>query len=175
MEKDGDEKMKGIKKKKNNKFILDACCGGRMFWENKNHPNAIFQDIRKDVLPLKKKYGMNFSVEPDKIGDFREMDFEDKTFKMVIFDPPHLFMNKTAWMAKKYGTLKGTDWKEDLRKGFQECWRVLDDFGTLIFKWNDQCLDIKEVSPLFPAKPIIFNKIGTKGKRTYWYVFLKLT
>ena len=26
-------------------------------------------------------------------------------------------MNKTAWMAKKYGTLKGTDWKEDLKKG----------------------------------------------------------
>lgn len=157
-----------------NKYILDVCCGGRMFWENKKHPNAVFQDIRKDVLPLKKQYGMNFTVEPDVIGDFRKMDFEDKSFKMVIFDPPHLFMNKTAWMAKKYGTLKGIDWKEDLKKGFKECWRVLDNFGTLIFKWNDQELNIKEIRPLFPAEPIIFNRVGTKGKRTYWFVFLKL-
>lgn len=25
----------------NNKFILDACCGGKMFWFNKNHPNTM--------------------------------------------------------------------------------------------------------------------------------------
>ena len=156
------------------KFILDACCGGRMFWKNKKHPNAIFQDIRKDILPLKEQYGLNFTIEPDIIGDFRNMDFKDKSFKMVIFDPPHLFMNKTAWMAKKYGTIKGTDWKEDLRKGFKECWRVLDNFGTLIFKWNNQSIDIKEVKLLFPEEPIIFNRIGTKGKSTYRFVFMKI-
>ncbi len=156
------------------KFILDACCGGRMFWENKNHPNAIFQDIREDILPLKEKYGINFSVEPDVIGDFRSMKFEDKVFKMVIFDPPHLFMNKTTWMVKKYGTLKNTNWKKDIKRGFDECWRVLDNFGTLVFKWNDQSIDIKEIRPLFPSNPIIFNKIGTKGKRTYWFIFMKI-
>jgi hypothetical protein len=36
------------------KFILDACCGCRMFWFNKKHPNAIFIDRRererKDLL-----------------------------------------------------------------------------------------------------------------------------
>jgi hypothetical protein len=156
------------------KYILDACCGGRMFWKNKEHPNAVFQDIRKDVLPLKEQYGLNFSVEPDVIGDFRNMDFKDKAFKMVIFDPPHLLINKTAWMAKKYGTLKGTDFIEDLRKGFSECWRVLDDFGTLIFKWNDCSIDIKEIRPLFPTEPIIFNKVGKKSNWTYWFVFLKI-
>ena len=29
------------------KFILDACCGGRMMWTNKNHPNAIYIDNRE--------------------------------------------------------------------------------------------------------------------------------
>ena len=29
------------------KFILDACCGSRMFWFQKNQPNTIFQDIRE--------------------------------------------------------------------------------------------------------------------------------
>jgi hypothetical protein len=156
------------------KFILDACCGGRMFWKNKTHSNAVFQDIRKDVLPLKERYGLNFTVEPDVIGDYRNMEFKDKSFKMVIFDPPHLFMNKTAWMAKKYGTLKGTNWKEEFKRGFGECWRVLDDYGTLVFKWNDNCLNINEIEPFFPAEPIIFNRIKTKGKRTYWFVFLKI-
>lgn len=156
------------------KFILDACCGGRMFWKNKNHPNAIFQDIRKDVLPLKEQYGMNFSVEPDIIGDFRKMVFEDKKFKMVIFDPPHLMLNKTAWMSKKYGTIKDTDFEADLQAGFKECWRVLNDYGTLIFKWNDQSVAIEKIKPFFPDEPIIFNRIGTKGKSTYWFVFMKI-
>ncbi len=156
------------------KFILDVCCGGRMFWENKNHPNTIYQDIREDVLPLKEQYGMNFSVEPDVIGDFRKMVFEDKKFKLVIFDPPHLMLNKTAWMAKKYGTIKDTDFEADLQAGFKECWRVLDDYGTLIFKWNDQSVAIEKVKPFFPDKPIIFNRIGTKGKSTYWFVFMKI-
>ena len=30
------------------KFILDACCGGRMMWFNKNHPNCLYIDIRKE-------------------------------------------------------------------------------------------------------------------------------
>ncbi len=158
----------------NRKFILDACCGGRMFWINKHHPNAIYQDIRTDILPLKDKYKINFSVEPDINGDFRNMVFKDKEFKMIIFDPPHLMLNNTAWMAKKYGTLKGTDYKEDIKKGFEECWRVLDDFGTLIFKWNDGSIDINKIRPLFPSVPIIFNRIGTKGKSTWWFVFLKI-
>ena len=102
------------------------------------------------------------------------MEFKDKSFKLVIFDPPHLLLNKTAWMAKKYGTIKGTDYKGDMKKGFSECWRVLEDYGTLIFKWNDNSVSIKEIRPLFPAEPIIFNKIKTKGKITWWFVFLKI-
>ena len=157
-----------------NKFILDACCGGRMFWKNKNHSNVIFQDIRKDILPLKEQYKSNFTVEPDIIGDFRNMNFKDKSFKMVVFDPPHMFMNEKAWMTKKYGSLKDTDWKKDLKKGFGECWRVLDDFGTLIFKWNDQNVKVKEIELLFPAEPLIKNRIAAKSKKTYWFIFMKI-
>jgi len=29
-----------------NKFILNACCGSRMFWFDKKQPNTIFHDIR---------------------------------------------------------------------------------------------------------------------------------
>ena len=155
------------------KKIIDVCCGGRMFWYNKNHPLALYQDIRRDILPLKEQYGMNFTIEPDVIGDYTNMIYGDKSFKLVIFDPPHMFMNENAWMTKKYGSLKNIDWRKNIGLGFKECWRILDDYGTLIFKWNDNCLDIKEIKTLFPDEPIIFNKIGTKGKRTYWFVFFK--
>ena len=30
------------------KFILDACCGSKMFWFDKKQPNTKFIDIRKD-------------------------------------------------------------------------------------------------------------------------------
>jgi SAM-dependent methyltransferase len=156
------------------KIILDACCGGRMFWENKEHQSAIYQDIRIDELPLMEKYGLSFTVKPMVVGDFRKMPYRDGVFKMVLFDPPHLCLNKTAWMAKKYGTIKGMDVESDLNRGFLECWRVLRDFGVLIFKWNDQSVDISVVKKTFPAVPIIYKKIGTKGKRTYWYVFMKI-
>lgn len=41
-----------------NKKILDACCGSKMFWFDKNNPNVEFCDTRtmekNDMIPLKK-------------------------------------------------------------------------------------------------------------------------
>jgi len=34
------------------KFILDACCGGKMFWFNKEHPNVMFADNRTESHTL---------------------------------------------------------------------------------------------------------------------------
>jgi SAM-dependent methyltransferase len=156
------------------KIILDACCGGRMFWINKNNENVVFQDIRKEVLPLIEKYNRaDFSVEPDVIGDFRKMNFADNSFKMVVFDPPHLFLGEKSWLKKKYGSLNET-WYKDMKQGFNECWRVLDNYGTLIFKWNDGAINIKDIEPLFPVQPLIFNKLKVKENNTYWYVFMKI-
>ena len=30
----------------NNKYILDACCGSRMFWFDKSNKNTVFMDNR---------------------------------------------------------------------------------------------------------------------------------
>jgi hypothetical protein len=40
-------------------------------------------------------------------------------------------------MTKTYGCLNAETWQDDIKKGFDECWRCLDDYGVLIFKWND--------------------------------------
>src|SRR3990167_4882038 len=116
------------------KLILDACCGPRMFWFNKHHPNAVFIDIRKEPKGFMSRKPKR-DVAPDVVMDFRHLTFANKTFKLVIFDPPHLKqLGQTSDMAKNYGILHNETWPYDLKMGFDECWRVLDDFGILIFK-----------------------------------------
>jgi len=74
-------------------------------------------------------------------------------------------------MAKKYGTLEG-DWREMLRKGFAECFRILRPLGTLIFKWNEDEVSVKEILALTPEKPLVFNRFG-KHLKSHWIVFMK--
>lgn len=156
------------------KAILDACCGGKMMYFNKNDPRVLTQDIR--VVPRHKieSNGSYFEVNPDVVGDFTKMTFPDSSFSMVIFDPPHLRCGKTSFMFYKYGTLDA-NWKETIRKGFAECFRVLRPNGTLIFKWCDSYKSIDTVLALSPEIPIFYHKTISKSgaKYTYFVVFVK--
>ena len=97
------------------KLILDACCGSKMFWFDKENPNVLYQDIRDEEHILCD--GRKLEIHPDVVADFRDMPYEDGSFKMVVFDPPHLDnANNTSYMAKKYGVLHRKEWKEDIRK-----------------------------------------------------------
>ena len=89
------------------KIILDACCGSRMFWFDKKNPLVEFVDIRKESHILCD--GRKLEIKPDTVADFRKLPFKDKTFSLVVFDPPHLKrLGKSSWMAKKYGVLNET-------------------------------------------------------------------
>jgi hypothetical protein len=58
--------------------------------------------------------------------DFRQLDLPDQSFSLVVFDPPHSTRaGQSGWIAFKYGSLDKNTWREDLRKGFSECLRVL--------------------------------------------------
>lgn len=70
------------------KPILDACCGSRMFWFDKENENVSYQDNRE--LEAELCDGRKLVVKPDQLADFRDMPYEDKSFKLVVFDPPHL-------------------------------------------------------------------------------------
>jgi len=136
-----------------NRFILDACCGSRMFWFDKSNPNCLFIDKRCETVVAKdssQKSGLRtIEVKPDLIADFTEMPFENETFAMVVFDPPHLkTLGQNSWMAKKYGRLPD-DWQFMIQKGFKECMRVLKPQGTLIFKWNEHEINSKQVLDLY--------------------------
>jgi len=154
-----------------NKFILDATAGYRMMWVNKNHPNTLYIDKRPEV-------------NPDIVTEWKNLQFiPDKAFKLIVFDPPHIIQNSDKGnLVRDYGRLSPATWQEDLQAGFKELWRVLDDYGILIFKWSELChKSLKQVLDLFPEKPL-FSQISrvkadhfNRESHTYWCCFMKIT
>lgn len=156
------------------KPILDACCGGKMFYFNKEDDRVLFQDIRDFDTTLCD--GRAFSVHPDVVADFTDMPYPDENFTMVVFDPPHLKYSGDkkklkGWQMIKYGHLS-CEWKDNIRKGFAECFRVLKCGGFLIFKWNETDIKVSEILKLTPVKPI-FGHISGKRANTHWICFMK--
>ena len=147
--------------------ILDVACGGKMMYFDKNDPRVVFGDIRRAEIKLSDR---NFVVEPDVLLDFRALPFPDCTFQIVVFDPPHLLRaGPKSWQAAKYGKLSPA-WAQDLKSGFNECWRVLAKNGTLIFKWNECQMSVRRILDLAPIEPLFGHK--TKAT-TKWFVFIK--
>ena len=156
------------------KKILDACCGGRMFWWNKNNPDTWFVDCRK--VPkgaFQNNWNPNWCIEPDEIVDFRNMPYQSNGFNLVVFDPPHLTSGSMkSVINKKYGLLNKQTWKQDIVAGFKECWRVLAVGGVLIFKWNEANIKAKELLREFETEPLFGDFTGKTGA-TIWVTFLK--
>lgn len=153
------------------KKILDATAGGRMMWFNKSHPNTIYFDQRNVSETLCD--GRILNVNPDVVGDFTNLPFEDDSFYLVVFDPPHLNkLGKNSWMAQKYGVLLPT-WETDLKAGFEECWRVLKPNGALIFKWNENQITLSRVLSLFGQDPLFGHSSGAKHGKTFWVTYFK--
>lgn len=150
------------------KKILDACCGSKMFWFDKQNEDTVFMDNRQ--IDTKLCDGRRLIIKPDVIADFKDIPFEDDTFYLVVFDPPHLKqVGKNSWLAKKYGTLDKQTWPQDIQQGFNECMRVLKPNGTLIFKWNEEQIKLKDILKVIEYKPLF----GNKRAKTHWLVFMK--
>ncbi len=148
--------------------ILDCTCGSRMFWFDKRNRSCVFMDNRE--LDETLCDGRRLIIDPDIIGDFTKMPFRNEYFHLVVFDPPHLVRcEKKSWLNKKYGILNSS-WKDDIRRGFDECFRVLKKNGVLIFKWNEQQISVNEFIKEIRYDPIFGNKTS---KNTIWLVFVK--
>lgn len=141
-----------------------------MFWFDKHCPDAIFGDKRIESHILCD--GRALRIEPNVLMDFTALPFDSGAFRVVVFDPPHLVqVGEKSWLAKKYGRISD-NWRDDIRQGFSECFRVLEDSGVLVFKWNESQIKVKDLLSLTDRTPLFGNTSGRKAG-THWYVFLK--
>jgi SAM-dependent methyltransferase len=145
-------------------MILDATCGNRMMWFDKQHKDCIYMDIRKEVLP-------------DLVADFRALPFRDKIFDLIVFDPPHQpFLNGYGIFVRKFGALQSKTIHIDLYKAAKELFRVLKCNGILIVKWNTHDYRLEKLLQLFPERPLFGQKTAFRTKHassTYWLTFRK--
>ena len=147
-----------------------------MFWFDRKDGRALFVDKRcvTHEMGPRKTYpnGCKIVVDPDVQADFSDLPFPADTFDHVVFDPPHMEdIGDSSYTALKYGKLIG-DWPDMLRSGFAECFRVLRPGGTLIFKWAEDQVKVREVLELAPHPPLFGHPTGRKGL-THWMVFMK--
>lgn len=161
----------------NTPAVLDPCCGSRMMWFDKADPRAVFGDRRSETITVTDRTHhadgtRTLQIEPDTLMDFRALPFPDGTFRLIAFDPPHLVRaGPRSWLAAKYGKL-GADWRDDLRQGFAECFRVLQAEGVLVFKWNETQVPVHDVLALTPHKPL-FGQVSGRSGMTHWLTFMK--
>lgn len=164
--------VKGVRLVLNEKKILDPASSMRSFYFDKEDQRVLFGDIRGEEQHLLTN-GQTIHIRPDQIMDFRSLPFANETFVCVVFDPPHLFnLSEKSWIRKKYGVLDKETWRDDITKGFAECFRVLKPDGTLIFKWNETSVPLKQVLALTDQKPVLGHPSG-KRMGTHWVLFIK--
>ena len=161
--------------------ILDATCGARRMWYQKNHPYVTYMDIRKGNFQFlsSKSPGIrktNVKINPDIRADWtKELPFKDGHFDMIIFDPPHIIRqkeNKESYLQHQYGVFTPDNYKSDLRKGFKELFRILGPQGILILKWCDLNRPVDEILKLSPYPPMFGSRTGQRNK-VHWIVFIK--
>ena len=148
-----------------------------MMWFDKADPRAVFGDRRSETITVTDRTHREdgtrvLQIEPDTMMDFRALPFADGTFRLIAFDPPHLVRaGPRSWLAAKYGKLSA-DWRDDLRAGFAECFRVLKPDGVLVLKWNETQVRVSEVLALTPHKPL-FGQVSGRSGMTHWLTFMK--
>ena len=118
-----------------------------MFYKDKQDSRVLFCDKRELDTPLCD--GKKFVVKPDMVVDFKNLPFDDESFSLVIFDPPHcLKINDKSFIVLKYGKLP-QEWRDELGHGFDECWRVLKSGGTHLFKRAELDIKLNEILKYF--------------------------
>jgi hypothetical protein len=172
-------------------LVLDMTSAFRMMHTDKDNPLVLYLDKRSDFdlantcyqygkLKGKPIYKNWNPKKPTIQCDFKKTPFPDKKYKLVIIDPPHRIENDKGDISLKYGVLCPETWQAEIKGAFAEGWRVLDDYGTLVFKWCEHNKDIDEILRLFPVKPVVVQKTAAAKKKngrlgsTLWAIFLKV-
>jgi hypothetical protein len=117
--------------------ILDMTAGNRGIWFDKQHPAAVFVDIRPEVGP---DLIADSGALPNSIGN---------NFSLVLLDPPHYNTGANSNMAKSYGHHTAAEIRNFIVRAAKEAHRVTAPDALLAFKWSTKGLVLKSVLPLF--------------------------
>lgn len=144
--------------------ILDATCGNRMMWFDKNDPETTFIDIRQET-------------KPDIVMSCTKTKFKDREFDVIIFDPPHVNVGKNSDMSKRYGHFTSREIKLLVKDGFKEFNRILKTKGMVMFKWNNHSIKLETVLSLIEDfRPLFGQQVSIRRKHvsmTYWICLKK--
>ena len=100
--------------------------------------------------------------------------FQNESFKLVVMDPPHIHSSGSLFrMTMDYGKLDKESWAYDISKGVDEAFRVLENKGVFIFKWNETQIKKHEVLRVIKQKPLFGHPVLSKVP-THWFTFMKL-
>lgn len=160
--------------------ILDATCGFKGIWYQKNHPFVTFMDKRKETL-LSNHNGLGkrrIIINPDIISEWKDAPFPDEYFDMIVFDPPHLIEKRgkknLSSLNKYYGYLYKDNWREELRLGIKKLFEILKPNGVFILKWCENSAKVEEIIKLCPYPPLFGSNTKSKGHTSnFWILFLK--
>lgn len=110
--------------------ILDLTAGNRAIWFDRDHPDALFVDIRPEVAPTI-------------VADARSLPAEvGGDYDLVVFDPPHKNNGATGNMTVNYGHWTHAQIREILSEVAREAHRVCRDDALMAFKWNDHSIKL---------------------------------
>lgn len=113
--------------------ILDISAGRRAVWFDKNHRDAIYVDIRPEVLP---------SI----VADARALPAEvGEDFDLIVFDPPHKNNAASGKMAHNYGHWTAEQIRDIVTGSAREAHRIAKDDALMAFKWNDHTRKLTSV------------------------------
>jgi SAM-dependent methyltransferase len=160
--------------------ILDATCGHKTIWYQKNHPFVTFMDKRKGTIArmtnnTKLKHRRFWDISPDVVSEWKDAPFPDNTFDMIVFDPPHIIRDKnksSIAMEKAYGVLYSDNWRLEIKEGVHKLFDILKPNGIFILKWCENSIPVDKIIELMPYHPLFGTRTGQKNKN-HWIVFLK--
>jgi len=156
--------------------VLDATCGGRSIWIDKDHADAVYADLRIRDEGFCGHGGRTYSIQPDVQCDYRDLPFTADSFDAAVIDPPHATRGDgmeqlKGVVTKKYGALEAETWHDDLRRAFAELWRVVRTAGTVVLKFNDVGVDFEDVISLAPEEPLVGTTTKKNNTETRWFLF----
>ena len=163
--------------------ILDATCGFKGIWYQKNHPFVTFMDKRSgkfrftDTNNYTAFNDRTYKVNPDVVSTWENAPFPDNYFDMIVFDPPHLIIDrnkKPPAMTQAYGYLFSDNWRMELKNGLKKLFELLKPEGIFILKWCENSVKVDEIIKLVPYPPLFGSNTKSKGHTAnFWIVFLK--